>query len=145
MAQLGRSCGLVVALDDVHWADPASLELLDHLVRHPVPGPVVLVVARRDRQTPTALTASLTRGADTEAVLRIGLAPLAERNASKDSPPICRPTGPRDCTPQERATRSTSSLSSTRTARTPLVAVQPPRSPPRSAPATCPVAWRRCC
>ncbi len=79
MAQLGRAGGLVVALDDVHWADPASLELLDHLVRHPVPGPVVLVVARRDRQTPTALTAALTREADTGAVLRIGLAPLAER------------------------------------------------------------------
>ncbi|MET9676091.1 AAA family ATPase [Streptomyces sp. NPDC006482] len=79
MARLGRAGGLVVALDDVHWADPASLELLDHLVRHPVPGPVVLVVARRDRQTPTALTAALTREAGTEAVLRIGLAPLAEQ------------------------------------------------------------------
>ncbi|WP_327713605.1 AAA family ATPase [Streptomyces sp. NBC_00464] len=78
LAQLGRAGGLVVALDDVHWADPASLELLDHLVRHPVPGPVVLVVARRDRQTPTALTAALTREADTDAVLRIALAPLAE-------------------------------------------------------------------
>ncbi|WP_329109412.1 AAA family ATPase [[Kitasatospora] papulosa] len=79
LARLGRSGGLVVALDDVHWADPASLELLDHLVRHPVPGPVVLVVARRDRQTPTALTGTLTREADTEAVLRIALAPLAEQ------------------------------------------------------------------
>ncbi|MFE4308060.1 AAA family ATPase [Streptomyces sp. NPDC056891] len=79
MARLGRADGLVVALDDVHWADPASLELLDHLVRHPVPGPVVLVVARRDRQTPTALTAALTREADTGAVLRIALAPLAEQ------------------------------------------------------------------
>ncbi|MFE6039256.1 ATP-binding protein [Streptomyces sp. NPDC056452] len=79
LAQLGRAGGLVVALDDVHWADPASLELLDHLVRHPVPGPVVLVVARRDRQTPAALTAALTRGVDTDAVLRIALAPLAEQ------------------------------------------------------------------
>lgn len=79
LAQVGRPGGLVVALDDVHWADPASLELLDHLVRHPVAGPVVLVVARRDRQTPATLTAALTRGVDTEAVLRIALAPLAEQ------------------------------------------------------------------
>ncbi|MCX5416129.1 AAA family ATPase [Streptomyces sp. NBC_00059] len=78
LAQLGAE-GLVVALDDMHWADPASLELLDHLVRHPVPGPVVLVVARRDRQTPSALTVALTRGLDTASVLRIGLAPLAEQ------------------------------------------------------------------
>ncbi|WP_415925102.1 helix-turn-helix transcriptional regulator [Streptomyces sp. ND04-05B] len=79
LAQLGRGGGLVVALDDMHWADPASLELLSHLVRHPVSGPVVLVVARRDRQTPSALTAALTRGADTDAVTRIGLTPLAEQ------------------------------------------------------------------
>ncbi|MFE5239579.1 MULTISPECIES: ATP-binding protein [unclassified Streptomyces] len=78
LAQLGAE-GLVVALDDMHWADPASLELLDHLVRHPVPGPVVLVVARRDRQTPPALAAALTRGLDTASVLRIDLAPLEEQ------------------------------------------------------------------
>ncbi|MFJ5074806.1 AAA family ATPase [Streptomyces sp. NPDC088553] len=78
MTQLGGAGGLMVALDDVHWADPASLELLDHLVRHPVPGPVVLVVARRDRQTPTALTAALSRETATGTVLRIGLAPLTE-------------------------------------------------------------------
>lgn len=36
LARIARTGnGLVVALDDVHWADPASLELLDHLVRHP--------------------------------------------------------------------------------------------------------------
>ncbi|MFB8077118.1 AAA family ATPase [Streptomyces sp. NPDC056013] len=80
MAQLGDDGGLMVALDDVHWADPASLELLDHLVRHPVPGPVVLVVARRDRQTPAALTTALSREAATGTVLRIGLTPLAERD-----------------------------------------------------------------
>ncbi|MFH8419530.1 ATP-binding protein [Streptomyces sp. NPDC018038] len=91
LARLGRAEGLVVALDDVHWADPASLELLDHLVRHPVPGPVVLVVARRDRQTPTALGAALARGADTEAVLRIGLAPLGERECVEGLAPDLPP------------------------------------------------------
>ncbi|MFB8119753.1 AAA family ATPase [Streptomyces sp. NPDC055962] len=78
LAQLGTT-GLVVALDDMHWADPASLELLDHLVRHPVPGPVVLLVSRRDRQTPPALTVALTRGLDTGSVIRIALPPLPER------------------------------------------------------------------
>ncbi|MFE3515202.1 AAA family ATPase [Streptomyces sp. NPDC059166] len=80
LARLGRSGGLVLVLDDVHWADPASVELLGHLVRHPVPGPVVLVTARRDRQTPVSLTAALTRGAGTGAVLSIPLAPLTERD-----------------------------------------------------------------
>lgn len=73
---LGR--GLVVALDDLHWADPASLELLDHLVRHPPYAPVVIVVARRDRQTAASLAAALTRGIDLGTVLRLDLGPLAE-------------------------------------------------------------------
>uniref|UniRef100_A0AAU2K5E3 AAA family ATPase n=1 Tax=Streptomyces sp. NBC_00049 TaxID=2903617 RepID=A0AAU2K5E3_9ACTN len=91
LAQFGTA-GLMVALDDMHWADPASLELLDHLARHPVSGPVVLVVARRDRQTPPALAVALTRGLDTAAVLRIGLAPLAEQECveglAPDLPPV---------------------------------------------------------
>ncbi|MFJ2768125.1 AAA family ATPase [Streptomyces sp. NPDC087300] len=68
--------GLVVVLDDLHWADAASAELLDHLVRHPVPAPLLIAVARRERQSPAALGAALTRGVDTGAVLRVCLGPL---------------------------------------------------------------------
>ncbi|MGW0712197.1 helix-turn-helix transcriptional regulator [Streptomyces sp. NPDC002643] len=72
--------GLVVALDDIHWADPASLELLDHLVRHPPRrAPVVIVVARRERQTSAPLAASLFRGVEAGTVLRLELGPLDER------------------------------------------------------------------
>ncbi|MFE7775377.1 AAA family ATPase [Streptomyces sp. NPDC057445] len=90
LARLGDG-GLVMALDDLHWADPASLELLDHLIRHPVRGRVLLAVARRDRQTPTSLTSALTRGADSGAVLGMALEPLAEQESVKalasDLPP----------------------------------------------------------
>ncbi|MFJ3881766.1 ATP-binding protein [Streptomyces sp. NPDC090077] len=75
----GRGRGLLIALDDLHWADPASLELLDHLVRHPPPGAVGLVVARRDRQTAPSPAAALARGVDTGAVLRVELGPLDRR------------------------------------------------------------------
>lgn len=78
LARLGGERGLVVALDDVHWADPASLELLDHLIRHPVRGRVLFVLARRARQTPTSLTAALTRGGDAGAVAALPLGPLSE-------------------------------------------------------------------
>ncbi|MEW2569779.1 AAA family ATPase [Streptomyces sp. NPDC047070] len=71
--------GLLVAMDDLHWADPASLELLDHVVRHPPNAPVIIVVARRDRQTTASLDAALTRGIDLGTVLRLHLGPLAER------------------------------------------------------------------
>ncbi|MFE7044626.1 AAA family ATPase [Streptomyces atratus] len=79
-----RAARLVVVLDDMHWADPGSLELLDHLIRHPVPSPFLLVVSRRDRQAPPALTAALARGADTGAVLRIPLGPLGERDCVEE-------------------------------------------------------------
>ncbi|MFH8612010.1 AAA family ATPase [Streptomyces sp. NPDC018029] len=75
--------GLVVVLDDMHWADEASLELLDHLVRHPVRAPFLLAVARRERQSPAALGAALTRGLDTGAVLRIALGPLGMRELTE--------------------------------------------------------------
>ncbi|MFJ9078030.1 AAA family ATPase [Streptomyces sp. NPDC102278] len=79
LTRLGRGGpGLLIALDDLHWADPASLELLDHLVRHPPRTPVVIAVARRDRQTSPSLAAALTRGVDTAAVLRLDLGPLPE-------------------------------------------------------------------
>ncbi|WP_307625989.1 ATP-binding protein [Streptomyces turgidiscabies] len=77
LARLAAPSGLLLALDDLHWADPASQELLDHLVRHPVHAPVVLAVTRRDRQSPESLAARLTRGLDTGAVVRLGLRPLS--------------------------------------------------------------------
>lgn len=77
LAHLGRA-GVVLALDDLHWADPASLELLDYLVRHPVRSSVLFVTARRDRQTSASLCSALTRGVDTGTVMRLNLGPLAE-------------------------------------------------------------------
>jgi ATP/maltotriose-dependent transcriptional regulator MalT len=87
-----RGTGLVVVLDDLHWADAASQELLDHLVRHPVPAPVLLVVARRDRQAPAGLAALLARGVDTGAVQQIPLGPLGERACVEHlAPDLSRP------------------------------------------------------
>ncbi|MGW1719609.1 helix-turn-helix transcriptional regulator [Streptomyces sp. NPDC002156] len=83
LARLAAPSGLLLALDDLHWADPASLELLDHLVRHPVHAPVVLAVTRRDRQSPESLAARLTRELDTGTVVRLGLRPLSARDCAE--------------------------------------------------------------
>lgn len=83
LARLAAPSGLLLALDDLHWADPASLELLDHLVRHPVHAPVVLAVTRRDRQSPESLAARLTRGLDTGTVVRLGLRPLSAHDCAE--------------------------------------------------------------
>ncbi|WP_097272876.1 helix-turn-helix transcriptional regulator [Streptomyces sp. TLI_55] len=83
LARLAAPSGLLLALDDLHWADSASLELLDHLVRHAVHAPVVLAVARRDRQSPESLAARLTRGVDDGTVVRLGLGPLSARDCAE--------------------------------------------------------------
>ena len=43
---------LVLTLDDVHWADPASVELLAALLRSPPDAAVLLVVAGRAGEPP---------------------------------------------------------------------------------------------
>jgi DNA-binding SARP family transcriptional activator/tetratricopeptide (TPR) repeat protein len=54
--------GLVLILDDMHWADDGSAELLEHLLRHPPRGPLLLALAHRPRQAPGRLRHALARG-----------------------------------------------------------------------------------
>jgi DNA-binding CsgD family transcriptional regulator len=69
---LAARVGLVLIVDDLHWADDGSAELLDHLLRHPPRGPVLLAVAHRPRQTPGRLQHAFARA------LQDGLAELIE-------------------------------------------------------------------
>jgi DNA-binding NarL/FixJ family response regulator len=46
---------LVLILDDLHWADAASLELLDHLLRRTLGAPVLLLLAHRAGFSSSAL------------------------------------------------------------------------------------------
>jgi predicted ATPase len=61
LQELACPDGLVLLLDDMHWADEASLELIEYLLRHPPRAPVLLVLAYRPRQMPARLTAALDR------------------------------------------------------------------------------------
>ncbi|MFD0526128.1 ATP-binding protein [Kitasatospora arboriphila] len=56
---LAAPSGLLVVLDDVHWADEASVELVDHLLRHPPCGRVLIAMAYRTAQVPPRLAAAL--------------------------------------------------------------------------------------
>ncbi|RKN47589.1 ATP-binding protein [Micromonospora endolithica] len=47
--------GLVLVLDDLHWADASSTGLITHLLRYPVPAPLLLVLVYRPRQTATPM------------------------------------------------------------------------------------------
>ncbi|MFJ9891621.1 helix-turn-helix transcriptional regulator [Streptomyces sp. NPDC091287] len=68
--------GLLLVLDDFHWADPQSLELADHLARWTFRAPVLFVLAHRPRQAAPALLSTLAQGAEQDRVHRIELQPL---------------------------------------------------------------------
>lgn len=79
MRMLLTSCArdrMVLVLDDFHWADPASVELVDYLVRWPVHAPLLVVIAQRTRQASTRLRGTLAHGIELGSVARIELAPL---------------------------------------------------------------------
>ena len=58
---LAESQPLVLVLDDLHWADPASVELLTSLLNRPPTAPVMLAVGFRPRQIQASVSASLER------------------------------------------------------------------------------------
>jgi DNA-binding CsgD family transcriptional regulator len=55
--QAGR--GTVLLLDDLHWADPASLELTEYLLRRPPRAALLIAVAHRTAQPPRGLADAL--------------------------------------------------------------------------------------
>src|SRR5262245_573768 len=61
LTHLAAPAPLVIVLDDLHWADPASAELLGALLRRPPAAPVLIAVALRPRQTPERLAITLER------------------------------------------------------------------------------------
>src|SRR5262245_10054814 len=72
---------LVLALDDVHWADPASVELYGALLRRPPAAAVLTAVTRRSRQTPERLAAALERAHRAAALNRLELDALTPDEA----------------------------------------------------------------
>jgi DNA-binding NarL/FixJ family response regulator len=68
---------LVLLLDDLHWADSGSVELICALLRRPPVGPVLIGVAVRPRQTTARLTAGLQRAQAAGLVTRLELGPLS--------------------------------------------------------------------
>lgn len=55
--------GLVLCLDDLHWADAATCDFLAHLLHRPPRAPLLLALSSRPRQQPARL-ADVLRGSD---------------------------------------------------------------------------------
>jgi DNA-binding NarL/FixJ family response regulator/tetratricopeptide (TPR) repeat protein len=74
LAILASERPLVVALDDLHWSDEASIELIASILQRGVDGPVLLALGFRSASVPSGLSSALTRP-----VVRIlDLEPLGE-------------------------------------------------------------------
>lgn len=70
---LGRQAPVAVVLDDLHWADDGSIDLLASLLRRPPAGLLGLVVALRSGQASPRLAAALDRAERDEGLVRIAL------------------------------------------------------------------------
>ncbi len=78
---LGERQPLVLILDDLHWADPGSLELLGSLLRRPPAAPVLLALAVRPRQVPERLLPALERAHRAGTLTRVELTALSREDA----------------------------------------------------------------
>jgi len=77
---LARDAPLVLVLDDVHWADAGSVELLGALLRRP-PAGTLIAVGLRPRQLPDRLHRPLERARAAGTLTRLELGPLSARDA----------------------------------------------------------------
>ena len=83
LERLAATEPVVLILDDVHWADPASIELIGALVRKPPAARVLLALAYRPRQAPARLVADLDAAARDGVIDRIDVGPLAAAEAER--------------------------------------------------------------
>ena len=74
---------LVLVLDDVHWADAASIELLAALLRHPPQAPVLVALGVRPRQAPGPLSHAVAQASRTGALEGVEIGPLSEPEAGE--------------------------------------------------------------
>jgi predicted ATPase len=78
---LADAQALVLTLDDLHWADTESLELLGALLRRPPAAAVLLALAVRPRQLPGPLLIAAERAQRAGALVSLELGPLTHEEA----------------------------------------------------------------
>ncbi len=76
LERLGSATPLVLVLDDLHWADPGSVELIGALLRRPPDAAVVVAMGVRPRQAPDRVTAALERAQRVGTLVRVEVGAL---------------------------------------------------------------------
>ncbi len=80
LEQLGRERPVAFVLDDLHWADDATVELVLHLLRRPPRSPLLLIIALRPSEVVGKL---LNAGRAAPAFDHFTIAPLTDAAANK--------------------------------------------------------------
>src|SRR4051795_1769650 len=80
---LAHTQPVVLVLDDVHWADPASVELLSALLHRPPIAQVLVALAVRPRQMGERLGAAIERAHRAGTIVRLELGALSREEASE--------------------------------------------------------------
>jgi DNA-binding CsgD family transcriptional regulator/tetratricopeptide (TPR) repeat protein len=83
MERLAARRPLLLTLDDVHWSDGASLELIGHLLRRIPDAAVMVAVALRTGQAPPALSSAIEDAGRTGQIERFMLGPLEPGDAER--------------------------------------------------------------
>jgi len=83
LERLAKRQPLVLVLDDLHWADEASIELIAHLVRRPPRAGVAVACAYRSGQAPALLVRAVDSISAEAGLERIGLGPLRADEAER--------------------------------------------------------------
>jgi DNA-binding CsgD family transcriptional regulator len=78
---LTQNQGVVLVLDDLHWADRASIELVGSLLSRPASAPVLVALGVRPHQMPERLASSLGRAQRAGTLERIELGALTWQDA----------------------------------------------------------------
>ena len=81
LEELAAAKPLVLVLDDLHWADSASVELLGALLRRPPDAAVLMALSLRPRQRRTGCRAPLERAGRAEHARTPGVGPLTRDEA----------------------------------------------------------------
>lgn len=83
LQDLGRDQRTLVLLDDLHWADAATKDLVAALLERPPRAPVLLVVAYRPQHAGGDVPAAIGSAAARGAIRRLQLEPLARADAAE--------------------------------------------------------------